>query len=315
MRRVIERRVVQGCDARDSDVLEVGARLHLEGQYRLIRRIGSGGFGSVYEALDIRLGRAVAIKVPEGELGAACLVREAQALSVVNHPGLVQVYSLGSLEGQPYMVMELLRGTLLADLLDIRYEEGRGRLPLATALEVIHAIAETLIVVHASGFAHRDIKAENIVLSPRRVVLVDLGLAMPEYEARPGLPISGTPEYIAPEIALNQLERGRAHLTDIYALGVLAFRLLADRYPFESPAGPVATLAQHLSVQRPSLREERPGLPPDLIDLVDQMLAYAPDDRPSSIEVVAWVLRRLTAQAQSIAPPPPPAARLRHPRR
>lgn len=272
-----------------------GSFLHLEGKYQLVRLIGSGAFGSVYEAMDVQLGRSVAIKIPDGEHGERSLMREAQALSVVNYPGLVQVHCLGSMNGTPYLVMELLRGTLLADLLFKRDELDRGPMPTLEVLEIVLALAETLVVIHDSGFAHRDIKAENIMLVPRRVVLVDLGLAMPEYEAGPGSPISGTPEYIAPELVGGQLVRGQAYLTDIYALGVLAFRLLAGSYPFESKDGPLATLMLHIVEERPCLASLRPELPTELTRLVSQMLALSPEDRPASAEAVGWALRPLIA--------------------
>ncbi len=252
--------------------------------------IGQGGMSYVYEAEDVRLRRRVAVKVSTDPLeGSAEVVREAQALAAVRHPGLPIVHALGTHRGITYMVMERLYGVSLEADLD-RLRRAGGQFPLEDALDVLIALADVLAHVHRAGMAHRDVKPANVMLCPHgRVVLLDFGIAVPEVIAR-DLRVCGTPRYMAPELIAGQVQTGRAHLLDIYAFGAVACELLTGRPPFDAPSI-VEILDRHLDGDMPDLAGDRPDLPAELVAIVLGCLARDLDDRPPSIEAVGWELR------------------------
>ena len=263
------------------------------GRYRLQRQLGSGGMGTVFEAEDSILGRAVAVKVLNPEVTAATgsrqrFEREARVASQLDHPGAVQVYEFGEADGTLYLVMQLLVGTVLRDLLN-----SEGTPEPSRSFRLVGQIAETLQYAHGKGVVHRDVKPENVLLTQasdptEQAILVDFGIAFLLGSERDGRlttdgAITGTPDYCAPEQA-----RGReiGPPADIYALGCVLMELLTGHPPFDGE--PNEIMARHMFVDAPSLSEWRPEVswPRDLEDLVGRMLAKEPSLRLTAREVL-----------------------------
>ncbi|MCG8424001.1 MAG: serine/threonine protein kinase [Proteobacteria bacterium] len=219
--------------------LEPGSEI---GPFRIVERIGQGGCGAVYIAESRNQDRRVAIKVLHSNLATSPkqvrrFDQEARVIRLINHPNIVQIYHAGRLmDGRPYFVMELIDGHRLADVL-----RARGRLTPYEALTFLAPICDALAAVHDAGIVHRDIKASNIMIGgePERplVKLLDFGIAKLLDSDQPGSELStmgvvlGTPYSVAPEQILGRKIDRR---TDIYALGVLLYRLITGQYPFES---------------------------------------------------------------------------------
>jgi tetratricopeptide (TPR) repeat protein len=254
--------------APDVDVGEASARLRpgviVEGRFEIVGEIGRGGFGVVYEARDLSLGRTVAFKAAAGLRKSALreerLLREAAAAAKLSHPNIVQVHDLGHSEYGPYLVLEMLRGVTL----DARL--ARGALPAQEALHIARDLAAGLGHAHAAGVVHRDLKPSNVVvLAGGHAKILDFGLARAfgqrSLEA-------GTPAYMAPEQWRGAPEDER---TDVFAMGVILFEMLTGELPFPGEKGARdARTAPVLDV--PEI--------PELGLLVQRMLARDPVDRP-----------------------------------
>ena len=259
----------------------------LNDAYEIRRVLGSGANGQVFEAHDRLLNRRVAIKAAWPSFAAlgSMLRKEAQALAALRHPAIVGIYAMNTHEGTEYFVMENMLGVTLDEHLKRR---GGEKMPLLEALDVLVSLAEGLAAVHRAGIAHRDVKPSNVMLSPgNRVVLIDLGLVLPEFEA--ASPIAkGTPNYMAPESILGVIQPGAAHLIDTYALGVLAFLLIEGKLPYEAKTTMVVA-QKHVEDPVPSL-----DAPPKLAAVVREMLAKDPLARPQ-LESVSFRLRAIRA--------------------
>jgi hypothetical protein len=281
----------------------VGARL---GSCQLERPLGVGGMGAVYLARQERPHRQVAVKVLRPEVGAgpreralflARFQREADATAGLDHANIVPIYEFGEQDGIAYLVMPYLGSGSLADLL-----ERRGPLPLERALSYIAQAAAALDYAHAHGIIHRDVKPSNLLLHPDgRLLLADFGIARPLDRAdlpptgsesqddtptltRGGL-VLGTPEYMAPE-QIEGASVGTA--ADVYALGALAYTLLAGHPPFEGEMGDV--LRRQLGEPPPPLRVLRPDVPPQAEAAILRALAKPPEDRPRNAGSFARLL-------------------------
>jgi serine/threonine-protein kinase len=253
--------------------------------YEIRALLGQGGMGQVFDAHDKNLSRRVAIKanfpgVPQQ------LRNEAQALAAVRHPGVVGVYALGTHRGIDYMVMEHVAGVTLAHHMERL--EGAG-VPLVERVDILIAIADGLAAIHRAGIAHGDVKPENVLLSASgRVVLSDLGLVRAAYEPDGGLMV-GTPAFMAPEIISPKYASAGWHLIDVYAFGVLAFRLLSGRLPFDAE-GALELVLMHAEIEPPRLADVA-RVPKRLGELVDSLLLKEPTERPASMDAVVWQLR------------------------
>ena len=266
------------------DSLEPGTVLN---GYRIERIVGRGGMGVIYKARDQSLYRPVAIKVITADAlktpkQAERFEQEAQLLAQLEHPNIVQVYQLGSLGSRRYLVMQWIEGTTLKAWAT-RY--GRN-LPTEAALDLLIQICRGLRVAHDRDIVHRDIKPDNILLTPDgQVKLVDFGLAK-HHEVDRNLSTSGfligTPAYAAPE----QIEGRECDArTDLYALGIVAFELFAGEHPY--PTSSTARLLFHqVSSPLPSLSALNPNVPPDLEALIRRLGAKNPTSRPRSASVV-----------------------------
>ena len=256
------------------------------GSYLLNEHLGRGGMGVVYGARDERLARSVALKVSLDPRWAQAVRAEALALAAVRHPGVVRVFASGEHRGQDYFVMERLVGRSLQERLDDTRRRGR-RLSIEEALDVLIGLADALTATHATGVAHRDLKPGNVMLCGARVVLLDFGLVVAECAIGEDQGVAGSAEYMAPEVISQRVTPGGGALVDLYALGTIAFELVVGHTPFGG-ANLQRTLTDHLLTQAP--RVERPDAPPALVDLIEELLAKDPGDRPSSAEAVLWQL-------------------------
>jgi len=186
--------------AEEADLFEIGEMV--AGTYEIRGILGEGGMARVYAAQDTVLNRKVAIKASFTGFDAAILFKEAQALASIRHPGMIDVHSAGTHRNIPYFVMEQLSGVNLATFLDKR--KGTP-LAVAEALDILIPVADALAAIHRVGMAHRDVKPGNVMLTPSgRIVLMDFGLFQPESDANPLQ--SGTPEYMAQELLLAQVD-------------------------------------------------------------------------------------------------------------
>ena len=256
------------------DGLSAGTTL---GRYDLIREIGRGGSGVVWEARDRELGRRVAVKVIRRRSSGAPekrLVAEAEVAARLSHPGIVTVLDVGRSDKGAWLVQEFLAGRTLA----AKLEEGPLRLPEALKIEI--KVASALAYAHGHGVVHRDLTPANVFLcEDGQVKLLDLGMAQAFGRRKLS---GGTPDWMAPEQALGEPEDERV---DVYALGVLLYRMVTGESPFPSGTAPEKRRAPRL---------ETPEVP-QLQDLVDRMLAPEPRDRPRDASVVEAELEALTS--------------------
>jgi len=253
------------------------------GAFRIERRLGGGGMGTVYEALDPAIQKRAAVKVLNVALGddagaIARFEREARAANEIRHPAVVDVFALGRLpDGRPYLVMSLLEGRSLRAELD-----ARGTLEPTEAWAIAREVGDALTAAHETGVVHRDLKPDNVFLEQlggrRRVRVLDFGLAKLS-QAGVSLTASGavmgTPAYMSPE---QWWGRGVEAPADQYALGVMLHEMLSGSPPFVADSFP-AYLQKHLHEPPPSIRASRPDLPDAVGALLRRALAKAPEQR------------------------------------
>jgi eukaryotic-like serine/threonine-protein kinase len=284
----------------------VGERL-ADDAYEVLAVLGQGGMGVVYEAFDRLLRRRVAIKTAISRRFAEALRAEAQALATLRSPSFPTVYGLVKHGEDELIVMERLHGEQLDQRLEhVRLHE-EASVPLDEVFDILIGIAQALHIAHDGGIAQRDVKPANIMICGKtRIVLFDLGLVVPEILVEPDALISGSADYLAPELLLGELKKGGGPLVDLYALGIVAFELLAGVPPFQSDVLE-QTLARHICEPIPDVRSLRPDAPAELAALITSLLAKAPADRPGSAQCVLWELQHVKAQhvRHSQRPPTP----------
>ena len=273
--------------------------------YRIVRVIGKGGMGAVFEGIDDKTGQRAAIKVLHAQLShdpenTARFLNEGKAIAALNHPGIVRLLGSGDIEGGGFFIaMEYVDGETLSSKLKREKRMGRAGLRLASQ------IASALQAAHRRNIIHRDLKPSNILLKPGdnagepEIRIIDFGIAkmaaedreVQDFHTRTGTMI-GTPVYMAPEQCrgVNVTDR-----TDVYALGVIIYQMLTGRPPFYSQAdGDI--LAMHILVPPRPLREVEPAIPEKVAVFVERMLAKEGTERPSMAEV-ELALRELAEDA------------------
>jgi urea transport system substrate-binding protein len=280
------------------------------GGFRIIREIGRGGMGIVYEAEDTALHRRVALKTLRPELldtpYRQRFEREARAAAALRHDNIVTIHQVGQDGGTPFLVMEYLEG----ESLDARLTR-QSWLPPSEAVRIARDIAEGLAAAQAKGLIHRDIKPGNVWLDAHtgRAKLLDFGLARAtsgDTLTNPGT-VAGTPGYMAPEQIYSGPLDGR---TDLYALGCLLYRMLWGLLPYEKP-DTMALLEAVVCQDAPNVDAVAAQFPAPLGELLRRLLARDPDDRPSSAAEVAEQLRKIElglSDAPPTRPLPIPAA-------
>jgi eukaryotic-like serine/threonine-protein kinase len=288
------------------------------GDYEVLDNIGRGGFGTVFKAVHAVIGKVVAIKVLHPNYSAqphmvSRFVSEARAVNRIEHKNIIDIFGFGNFQtelGQlHYYVMEYLQGESLEDFL-----QWHGALPIDTALSILRPIARALHAAHDNGIAHRDIKADNVFLAEDRegVIepkLLDFGIAKlllddhhasgSSHRTREGVPV-GTPGYMSPEQC-----QGHAvdHRTDIYAFGVLAYRMLSSELPFDDQDSYMNVLFSHIHKPPPPLRDMAPGVPDSVDRSILAMLAKSPADRPQTMLAAQQSLENAAAEAGLVVPP------------
>ncbi len=274
----------------------------MAGEYRLLRKLGEGGFGAVYEAEHPLLKRRAAVKVlhrvaDQDSDAVQRFISEAQAVNQIRNRHIVDVFSFGKLsDGRHFYVMDLLDGEPLD-----RWLKQTGRMSVSTALQLLSPLADALDLAHGAGIVHRDLKPQNIFLAwdpngdtvPK---LLDFGMAKLLGESTvhtvSGTPI-GTPLYMSPEQARGDKVDQRS---DVYALGVLCFELLTGQLPFTGDTT-VAVLMAHIIQATPRPSEACAELSPLLDGPLMRMLDKDPEQRPASAGAAIAALRAAAVQA------------------
>lgn len=266
------------------------------GSYRIVRILGEGGMGAVYEARQEPLNRRVALKTLHSETArlddaVARFFNEAKILSQLEHPSIVQVSDFGVAEdGTAYLVMEFLRGQSLGRRLRGLTESG-GQLSITTSLQFAFQVADVLATAHVQGIVHRDIKPDNLMLvadavapGGERVKVLDFGIAKLVSDGDKGgvrtatQAVLGTPSYMSPEQCA-----GAGHVddkTDVYALGCVLFEMLTGRPPFVAE-GAGQLIGMHLFQEPPALRSLAPQVPGDVADFIHRLLTKDKASRPT----------------------------------
>jgi serine/threonine-protein kinase len=251
---------------------------HLGGQYQVVRELGRGGMGVVFLARDIALHRLVAIKVLRYEFASSFehrerFRREARMTARLNHSNIVPLHSFGEVDDFVYIVMKYVHGLSLAERL--RREE---KLPAKDVRRILRHLALALDSAHGDGVVHRDLKPENILLdaSTNQAMLTDFGVALLKsldpVRAEAAVAI-GTPHYMSPEQAAGDLDiDGRS---DVYALGVLGYRMLTGRLPFEANSFE-AIAAKHIAEPAPAIEDSSDS---GLIAIIERCMAKTREDR------------------------------------
>lgn len=270
----------------------------LEGRYRIVREIAAGGMSTVFEAIHVKIGRKVAIKVLHREMAGdpevvARFLNEARAVGTFGHPNIVASTDFGELPGHiPFLVLEYLEGHTLAKEI-----AASGPLPLRRMVRIALQVASALDAAHGCGVVHRDLTSDNIFLirnegNPDHVKVLDFGiskfLTATDFspKTRRGLTM-GTPEFMAPEqISDPQAVDARA---DIYALGVISYQMLAGWPPFGRL--PLQTLLTQIVVEPPP-PIDRPGIPDGLRAIVMKALAKSPADRFPNMQAMGIALEQ-----------------------
>ncbi len=247
--------------------------------YTIVDVIGRGAFSDVYLARDAN-GRRLVLKLPhEALLGDVSAFdrfrREMEIVRRLDHPGIQHSWDEGRDRSRPYLAMEYVDGETLREVL-----RRRGRVPVAEAVDIVEQLARAMASAHALGIYHRDLKPENVLVTPEgRVVVTDFGIALMAGARRLTwrflTSTIGTPDYMAPEQV--QGKRGDAR-TDVYALGIMLFEMLAGRVPWEGD-NPLVVMGQHVNAPLPSLLEIDPTIPPPLEAIVRKCLRKDPDER------------------------------------
>lgn len=300
--------------------------------YVLVRRMGTGSMGPVYEARHKEIERRVAIKILHKDLSddpqiIQRFTNEARIVNIIGHAGLVSISESGQTkDGSRYIVMEYVDGVTLRDY---RVHHG-GRLPIDQVLRITRQVASTLAAAHEKQIVHRDLKPANIMLVrdqeasesnvgapsdaappvpetlPEKLKILDFGIAKITNDGigqtRTGIAM-GTPTYMSPE----QCRSGRNAVdrSDVYALGIIAYELIAGAPPFQG--GAAVLMALHMREEPAPLATQAPHTPPALAKLIHSMLAKSPSDRPSAAEVARLLaemsgVRATASQAYDIVP-------------
>jgi eukaryotic-like serine/threonine-protein kinase len=277
--------------------------------YRILGKLGAGGMGEVWRALDGRLGREVAIKLLPAEFAKDSdrlrrFEQEARATSALNHPNILTVYDIGEHEGAPYIVAELLEGEELSEFIK------QGAIAPRRAIDYARQIAEGLAVAHAKGVVHRDLKPENLfVTNDGRVKILDFGLAKLRQQQVGGIDkdaptqkritdpgvIMGTLGYMSPEQVRGQ---ETDHRSDIFAFGVILYEMLSGQRAFRGDSA-IEVMNAILKEDPPELGELGVKISPGLEKIVRRCLEKKPEHRFHSAHDLGFALEAVDSSSLS----------------
>ncbi len=294
------------------------------GYYRLIAKIGAGGMGEVWTAEDTRLGRTVAIKILPKDVAAdqeaiARMRREARTAAQINAPNIATIYSFEEIGERLFIVMEYVEGEPLSKLI------ARGPIAEAELCRIGREVAEALAEAHAKGIIHRDIKPDNIIISGRRVKVLDFGIAKQvtpaagsndptAYLTQQGM-IIGTVQYMSPEQALGKTLDAR---TDIFSLGIVLYQAATGRLPFqgETATETITRIVRDEPVNAGMLNR---SLSPSVAKIIDRCLRKPREQRFASAADLASALETQMGKASTApvtgAPAPAPPTVIEPPKK
>jgi len=284
------------------------------GPYEVLSLLGEGGMGEVYRARDTRLGRDVGVKVLPAEFASdperlRRFEQEARAVAALDHPNILAIHDVGSHEGAPFLVTELLEGESLRERL------SGGAMPVRKAVETAVQIAQGLAAAHEKGIVHRDLKPANVFITKDgHVKLLDFGIAKLVAPRSLGEPAQattvveateagttlGTVGYMAPEQVRGQ---SVDHRTDIFSFGCVLYEMLSGRSPFRRDTA-ADTASAILHEDPPALTGTGRGIPPTLQGIVRRCLEKRPEDRFGSARDVAFALEAITGETEPPVVPP-----------
>ena len=270
----------------------------LVGKYRVLSRLGRGGMGTVYKAVDETIAREVAIKSLNPDLADPEVLKrfraEALTLARLNHPNIAMLFELAEHEGDLLMVMEFVRGETFEAI------SKRGPVPLDRSCDLCCQVLDALAHAHRAGIVHRDLKPANLMFTESGLVKVmDFGLARmvgTEHLTNDGFMV-GTPAYMAPEQVLAEEIDGRA---DLYAMAVVFYRLLTSRLPFNADSG-ISMVHKQVHDTPTPLRAVRTELPSACEDIIGRALAKSPADRFQTAEEFKSALAALSVTGSSVS--------------
>ena len=265
--------------------LEPGARI--DERFELRRLLGAGAMGAVYLARDLELDEDVALKIlpplqSGDETSVKRFINEIRLARRISHPNVVRTHDVGRWSGGLFLTMEYVEGRTLREEMD-----ARGRLPESEVLAIVTQLLDALLVAHASGVIHRDIKPQNLLLDASGVLKVlDFGIAVLQGASgeltEAGL-VVGTPAYMAPEQLLGNPLTPAA---DLYAVGIVLYEALSGTLPFSAPS-PMSLVAQMVSTAPRPIRESNPQLDDRTASVVMSLLAVEPGRRPTAASLLA----------------------------
>ena len=270
----------------------------IDGRYQLIRQMATGGMASIYEAVDTRLDRKVAVKIMHSHLAqdeqfVERFIREAKAAAALSHPNIVAVQDQGwNQNGSPaiFLVMEMIEGHTLRE-----YLNEQGKLSIADGIKFLLPVLSALSAAHKIGIVHRDIKPENILISKEgRIKIADFGLAkgplLGGTMTAESSVILGSVSYLSPE----QVQRGVADSrSDNYSLGITAFEIFTGKKPFEGDQ-PIQIAYMHVNNRVPKISTLISGVPEQLDDLIYRATSANPDERPRDASIFYEELSRIS---------------------
>ncbi len=252
-------------------------------RYEVIQHIGQGGMADVFRAVDTILNREVAIKILRSDLSTDAVSilrfeREAQAATALAHPNIVEVYDVGDYKGHHYIVMEYVRGQTLKQVI-----RSRGPLLTEEAVDIMKQLSSAVAEAHSRGIIHRDIKPQNvIVMADGSVKILDFGIATAKgsMQLTQANNVMGSVHYLAPELAKGE---SASPQSDIYALGIVLFEMLAGDVPFKAEQAVQVALKQ-MRDPLPDIREINPMVPQSVANIINRAAAKNPQDRYRSAE-------------------------------
>ena len=275
-------------DVAERDALLAQLRHELADEYDVERQLGRGGMGVVFKAVEIELGRPVALKVLPPALGQGAAAerfrREARLAAALDHPSIIPIYRVGKVAGTYYFAMKLVEGKALDEII-----EAQGALPLPVILAVLRSATSALAFAHDRGIVHRDIKGGNILVDrDGRVMISDFGIAhaAQEKSLTAAGAMMGTPYYMSPEQGWGGQVGPQS---DQYALGILTFQMVTGQVPFDADSL-MTILQHHYFTPPPDVRGVRDGLPSGLVAVLERALKKNAAERyPSTRDMLAAV--------------------------
>jgi serine/threonine protein kinase len=280
----------------------------IAGRFKIERKIGTGGMGTVYLATHLGLQRPVAVKIIKPEFAADSdvadrFLREARTMAKLRHPNAATIFDAGNLpDGRHFIIMEFVEGETLSQALT-----RERRFSAARAVQIATQVCDVLEEAHRIGIIHRDLKPSNIMLGERGVCVLDFGVAKvlassaestATHASTGSGQLVGTPRYMSPEQCLGQRVGARS---DLYSLGVLLYEMLAGRPPFTDPHQS-ALLIKQATAPAPALPKLRQDIPRSLALAVHTLLAKRPDDRPRTAATAKALLERSLVQPERTLP-------------